>query len=122
MKGLRISVKDNIHLEGVKTSMGSRAYVDLCGPQTETAAYVKKLIDMGAVIIGKTKIKAFVGSEKPPNQAIDYFPPWNPRADGYLRPSGSSSRAGVTVAGYEWCDVAIGTDSRCLHCGLMHQH
>jgi len=115
MNGLRVSVKDNIHLEGVKTSMGSRAYVDMYGPQTETAVFVKKLIDMGAVIIGKTKINAFAGSEKPPNQAIDYFPPWNPRADGYLRPSGSSSGAGVAVAGYEWCDVAIGTDSRYPH-------
>ncbi|KAK4452746.1 amidase signature domain-containing protein [Podospora aff. communis PSN243] len=95
LNGLRVSVKDNVHLEGVKTSMGCRAYVDYYGPQPETAAYVKKLIDMGT----------------PPNQTIDYFAPWNPRADGYLRPAGSSSGAGASIAGYAWCDVAIGTDT-----------
>ncbi|KAI2616845.1 amidase signature enzyme [Hypoxylon sp. NC1633] len=111
LNGKRISIKDNIHLAGIKTSMGNQAYVDYYGPQPETAEYIKLLIDKGAIILGKTKINAFAGSEKPPNQAIDYFPPWNPRSDGYQRPAGSSAGAGVSVAGYNWCDFAIGTDT-----------
>ncbi|KAK0731887.1 amidase signature domain-containing protein, partial [Lasiosphaeris hirsuta] len=114
MNGLRLSVMDNVHVEGAKTSLSCQAYINFYVPQTETAAYTKKLINIGAVIIGKTKMNAFAGSEKPPNQGIDYFPPWNPRADGYLCPAGSSSGYGVTVAGYEWCDVTIGTDSECF--------
>lgn len=113
LNGLRVTIKDNIHLAGVKTSMGNRAYIDYYGPQTETAEFVRYLIDLGAVIVGKTKLLAFAGSEKPPNQAIDYFPSWNPRGDGYQRPAGSSTGAGVCVSGYPWCDMAVGTDSEC---------
>ncbi|KAI8652658.1 C2H2-type domain-containing protein [Fusarium keratoplasticum] len=43
--------------------------------------------------------------------AIDYFPSRNPRGDGYQRPAGSSTGAGVCVSGYPWCDMAIGTDT-----------
>ncbi|KAI1110106.1 amidase signature domain-containing protein [Nemania sp. NC0429] len=111
LNGKRISIKDSVHLAGIKTSMGNRAYIDYYGPQAETAEYVKFLIDKGAIIIGKTKMNSFAGSEKPSNQVIDYFPPWNPRGDGYQRPAGSSTGAGVSTGGYTWCDFAVGTDS-----------
>lgn len=114
LNGIRLSVKDLFHLEGMKTTLGSRAYTECYGPQVETSVFVKNLIDNGAIIVGKTKMSAFAGSEIPPEKCIDYFPPWNPRADGYQCPSGSSSGAGATVAGYSWLDGSIASDSKCF--------
>lgn len=111
LNGLRVTVKDNYKLSGVVQTMGSRSFTKLYGPQTETADAVRALIDLGAVIVGKTKLGAYAGSEVPPEKCIDYFPPWNPRGDGYQGPSGSSSGAGSTVASYDWVDIGIGTDS-----------
>ncbi|KAF1954360.1 amidase signature enzyme [Byssothecium circinans] len=111
LAGLRVTIKDNIHLSGVITGLGSRAYAELHGKQNTTAKYIQSLIEKGAVIVGKTKLSAFAGSEIPPNQCIDYFPPWNPRGDGYQGPSGSSSGAAATVAGYPWVDAGVCTDT-----------
>lgn len=111
LDGLRVTVKDNYKLSGVVQTMGSRSYSRLYGTQTETADTVRTLIDLGAVIVGKTKLGAYAGSEVPPDKCVDYFPPWNPRGDGYQGPSGSSSGAGSTVASYDWVDIGIGTDS-----------
>lgn len=114
LAGLRVTVKDNFHLRGVHTTLASRSYARLYGPQTETAAVVKTLVDMGAVIVGKTKMGAYAGSEVPPEKCIDYFAPWSPRGDGYQGPSGSSSGAGSSVASYDWIDVGLGTDSEAV--------
>ncbi len=62
-------------------------------------------------MVGKTKLSAFAGAEAPPCNCIDYFPPWNPRGDGYQGPSGSSSGAAASVAGYAWLDHSLCTDS-----------
>lgn len=80
LASVRVTIKDNMHLAGVTTGLGNRAYAALYDKQKVTSKYVQSLIDKGAIIIGKTKLSAFAGSEIPPNQCIDYFPPWNPRA------------------------------------------
>jgi Asp-tRNA(Asn)/Glu-tRNA(Gln) amidotransferase A subunit family amidase len=112
LAGTRITIKDNMHLRGVITGLGSRAYAELYLRQQETSKYVEHLIKKGAIILGKTKLSAFAGSEIPPSECIDYFPPWNPRGDGYQGPSGSSSGAAATIAGYPWVDVSLCTDSK----------
>nr|ODN88537.1 hypothetical protein L204_06392 [Cryptococcus depauperatus CBS 7855] len=111
LNGMRIAVKDNIHLNGVVTGLGSKAFAELYGHQTESAQFLQLLISKGAVIVGKTKLSAYAGSEIPPCQCIDYFPPWNPRGDGYQGPSGSSSGAAASIAGYDWLDFSICTDT-----------
>ncbi|KAJ5108734.1 hypothetical protein N7456_005409 [Penicillium angulare] len=118
LAGMRITVKDNMHLKGVVTTLGSRSYAELYGKQAQSADYIDRLVRRGAVVIGKTKMSAFAGSEVPPTECIDYFPPWNPRGDGYQSPSGSSSGAAASVAGYPWVDVSICTDSK--HFSLRH--
>ncbi|KAK0707375.1 amidase signature domain-containing protein [Lasiosphaeris hirsuta] len=42
---------------------------------------------------------------------IDYHCPFNPRADGYLVPEGSSSGSAIAVAAYDWLDAGFGTDT-----------
>jgi Asp-tRNA(Asn)/Glu-tRNA(Gln) amidotransferase A subunit family amidase len=101
LRGLRVSIKDNMHLAGIVTTLGSRSYTKLEGVQQHTAAYLEELLEQGVVIVGKTKLSAYAGSEVPANQCIDYYPPWNCRGDGYQGPSGSSSGAGASAAGYE---------------------
>lgn len=108
---MRISVKDNFRLKGIKTTQSNRAFVDTYEAEKETAVYLEKLIKLGAVIVGKTKLSAFASSEEATDQWIDFHPPFNPRADGYQSPSGSTSGGATCVAGYDWLDFSVGTDS-----------
>ncbi|PYI09921.1 amidase signature enzyme [Aspergillus sclerotiicarbonarius CBS 121057] len=110
LAGLRVAVKDNIHLQGLKTSLGSRAYDQLYPPHKATATSIQKLINLGVTIVGKTKLNSF-GVYEEPIHNVDYQAPWNPRGDGYQTPRGSSSGSAVAVAAYDWLDIAIGTDS-----------
>lgn len=82
LAGVRISVKDIYKLSSTKSSLNVRSFLDTYGPETETSVYVKKFIDLGAVIVGRTKMAAFTGSEKAPEYWIDFLCPFNPRADG----------------------------------------
>lgn len=61
-------------------------------------------------MLGTAKLAAFAATEEPV-ECVDYQAPWNPRADGYQSPAGSSSGSGVAVASYPWVDIAIGSDS-----------
>ena len=42
---------------------------------------------------------------------FDYIAPFNPRGDGYQKPSSSSSGSAAAVAGFPWLDFALGTDT-----------
>lgn len=111
LSGWRIAVKDIFQVEGIKTSVCNRAYHELYPPAPKTAACVEILQQKGAHILGTTKLAAFAATEEP-IECVDYQAPWNPRADGYQSPAGSSSGSGVAVASYDWVDVAIGSDSK----------
>ncbi|PKK51861.1 hypothetical protein CI102_5878 [Trichoderma harzianum] len=109
--GLRIAIKDIIDLKGLKTGASSRAYTELYPPKTESAETVKRLIDLGFVIVGKLKTTQFADSEWPTSDWVDYHGPWNPRGDGYLTPSGSSAGSASAVSTYKWLDMSLGTDT-----------
>ncbi|PGH34679.1 hypothetical protein GX50_02467 [[Emmonsia] crescens] len=106
----RVLVKDNIHLKGVKSSLGNKAFHDTYPPQPETAECIKRLIDLGVVIAGKAKMTSF-GNWEEPTEYTDYQAPWNPRGDQYQSPGGSSSGSAAAVSSYDWLDIAIGTDT-----------
>jgi hypothetical protein len=112
LAGLRVSLKDNYHLAGIQTTMMSRAYTELYGPEKESADYVDKLVALGAIIIGKTKMTAFASADEPTDQWVDFHCSTNPRGDRYQSPSGSSTGAAASMAGYAWLDYSIGTDSK----------
>ncbi|KAK0127334.1 hypothetical protein ONS96_006882 [Cadophora gregata f. sp. sojae] len=111
LAGARVSIKDNYDLNGIKTTMMNRAYNELYPPRTTSADYVVKLLELGAVIVGKTKMAAFASAEEPTDQWIDYHCPFNPRGDNYQTPSVSSTGAGASLAGYSWLDHSIGSDT-----------
>ncbi|PTB59993.1 hypothetical protein M431DRAFT_488772 [Trichoderma harzianum CBS 226.95] len=110
LAGLRILIKDNIHLKGIKTSVGNRAFYDAYPPQENSAQCIQNLVDKGVFIAGKTKMNSF-GNWEEPTEYTDYQAPWNPRADGYQSTGGSSSGSAAAVAAYDWLDIAIGTDT-----------
>ncbi|TAQ84798.1 hypothetical protein B7494_g6878 [Chlorociboria aeruginascens] len=111
LNGLRIAVKDIYDLKGFKTAGSSRSYNQLYPMRAKSASSVQKLIDLGAVIVGKTKTTTFADREIPTGDWIDTHAPFNPRGDGYLVPGGSTSSGGAALASYEWLDIAIGTDT-----------
>lgn len=108
--GWRIATKDNFHIAGVHTSLGSMSYRRTFPPQPKTAVCLQALTDQGAIIVGKTKLNPF-GVWAEPIEYVDYQAPWNPRADGYQSPGGSSTGSAAAIAAYDWLDIAIGSDS-----------
>ncbi|KAL1879269.1 hypothetical protein Daus18300_001848 [Diaporthe australafricana] len=113
LDGARITVKDNIDIAGHKTSLCNKAWLELYPEKTKTAACVQVLIDAGAIILGKVKLQAMIMREEP-LECVEFTAPFNPRADGYQVPSGSSHASAAGVASYDWLDFSIGSDSMCL--------
>lgn len=113
---MRIAVKYNYHFEGIRTSFGSRSYFNTYGPQPETAECVQRLMELGAIVTGKTKMTSFMVWEEQV-ESVDYQAPWNSRADGFRSPGGSSSGSAAALAAYDWLDITLGTDSEFSPCG-----
>lgn len=114
LSGTRIAVKDIFKIKDVRTSVCNKAYYELYPAASKTAECIDLLLQSGAVLLGTTKLASFAATEEPV-ECIDYQAPWNPRADGYQSPAGSSSGSGVAVAAYPWVDIAIGSDSMFLN-------
>lgn len=110
LAGARISVKDNIDVAGHKTTLCNRAWTDLYPAKTKNAACIQTLIDAGAVIVGKVKLQAMIMREEP-LECVEFTAPFNPRADGYQVPSGSSHASAASIASYEWLDFSVGSDT-----------
>jgi hypothetical protein len=111
LAGVRIAVKDIFDLAGVRTSNGNRAWWNLYPPANVTAPSMQRLIDAGAIIVGKQKPSQFANGEQATADWVDYHSPFNPRGDGYQDPSSSSSGAGASIAAYDWLDIAVGSDT-----------
>ncbi len=111
LNGLRIAIKDIYDLNGIRTAASNRAFRDLYPPRKRSAKIIQKLIDDGAIIVGKTKTTTFADRELATQDWIDTHSPFNPRGDGYIWGGGSSTGSAAAVAAYDWLDFAIGSDS-----------
>ena len=110
LDGVRLGVKDLFDIKGLKTSNGNRAWYHFYPPANATATAVQRLIDAGAVVVGKMKTGQFaLGGQA--TAWIDYSEPFNPRGDGYQDTSGSSSGPGAGEATYPWLDISLGSDT-----------
>lgn len=85
LSGVRVAVKDIYHVNGVKTGAGSRAYYELYPPKNKSAPSVQKLVDLGAVIIGKVKTSQFANGENPTADWYDINMPRELRTDRMLQ-------------------------------------
>ena len=95
----------------MKSSLGNRAYYDLYPIRTATTTTAQRLIDAGAVLIGKMKTSQFANGETATADWVDYHSPFNARGDGYQDPSSSSSGPGSGIGSYDWLDFGLGTDT-----------
>ncbi|KAL4863997.1 hypothetical protein BDV12DRAFT_206061 [Aspergillus spectabilis] len=111
LAGLRMGVKDIFHVKGLRTSGGNRAFYSLYEPRNATGTAIQRLIDFGAVFVGKIGTVQFANGDRPTGDWVDFHCPFNPRGDGYQDPSGSSSGPGAGIGAYEWLDIAIGSDT-----------
>ena len=110
LAGARISVKDNFKLAGIKTTMTNRAFTQLYPAESETAEYVKTLLRLGAILVGRSKMCSFAAGENPADW-IDLQCPFNPRGDQYQNSGFSTTGGGASLAGYPWLEYSNGTDS-----------
>jgi allophanate hydrolase len=102
--GMPFAVKDNIDVAGLPTTAACPGFS--YQPQ-QSAEVVRRLVDAGAIVIGKTNLDQFatglVGVRSP------YGVPKNPFDPAFV-PGGSSSGSGVAVAA-GLVSFALGTDT-----------
>jgi Asp-tRNA(Asn)/Glu-tRNA(Gln) amidotransferase A subunit family amidase len=103
-----VSLKDIFDVQGIKTTLSSKAWAELYPAAEKSAPYVRHLLQLGAIVVGKTKTTQFATAM----EWVDFQSPTNPRGDRYQEPSGSSTGAAASLAGYDWLDHAIGGDCK----------
>ncbi|KAG7097536.1 hypothetical protein E1B28_004875 [Marasmius oreades] len=110
--GKRMAVKDIFHMRGLPTSAGSLAFLEMNGSSSNsTASSILKLLDLGVVPVGKTRTSQFAHGAHP-WEFRDFSYSWNPRGDGLLTAAASSSGSACAIAGYDWLDLTVGSDTR----------
>jgi Asp-tRNA(Asn)/Glu-tRNA(Gln) amidotransferase A subunit family amidase len=97
-------------LKGLQTSGGSQAWARITPTANGTAPAVQQIIDLGGIIVGKQKLAQFASGANPWEWQDEHYP-FNPRGDGWLTCSASSSGGGCSIAAYDWLDYAIGSDT-----------
>ncbi|KAL8766820.1 MAG: hypothetical protein Q9209_006478 [Squamulea sp. 1 TL-2023] len=111
LAGVRTGIKDIYDIAGVKTSNGNRAWYGFYPPATANSIPVQRLVDAGAILVGKMKTSQFANGELATTDWVDYHSPFNPRGDGYQDPSSSSSGPGAGAGTYPWLDLTLGSDT-----------
>ncbi|KAJ4351829.1 uncharacterized protein N0V89_007173 [Didymosphaeria variabile] len=110
MAGYRVAIKDLFDIKGLQTSGGSQAWAHITPTANETAPSIQRILDLGGVLVGKYKLAQFASGANPWEWQDEHYP-FNPRGDGWLTCSASSSGGGCSVAAYDWLDFAIGSDT-----------
>ena len=105
--GLTAAVKDMYDIAGERTGGGSPDWLDAHPPAATTSPAVRRLLEAGADVVGKTVCDEFFFSVTGAN--AHYGMPFNARAPGRL-PGGSSSGSAAAV-GAGACDIALGSDT-----------
>lgn len=110
LSGMRFGVKDAIDIAGLETGNGSRCYREFYPPRNVTAVCIAKLLNAGAIMVGKMRLCQWCDGQDP-LERLEEVTPTNPRGDGFQKPSASSSGSAAGCASYPWLDFTIGTDT-----------
>jgi amidase len=121
LAGTRFGVKDLYHIAGTRTGFGHPVWLETHGVADHTALAVKRLLDAGASVVGKTQCDELCYSLNGINK--HYGTPINVNAPGRI-PGGSSSGSAAAVAG-GLVDFALGSDTGgsvrvpASYCGIL---
>jgi len=107
LAGRTLAVKDLIDTAGVRTTYGSGLYAENV-PERD-ASVVRRLVDAGAVVVGKTHLPEFAWGVLGTNQW--YGTCLNPTHPGKTTGGSSSGSAAALAAGL--CELALGSDTGC---------
>jgi aspartyl-tRNA(Asn)/glutamyl-tRNA(Gln) amidotransferase subunit A len=107
LSGRALAVKDLFDTAGVRTTYGSRIFGEHVPDRSATV--VERLLEAGAVLVGKAHLPEFAWSVLGQN-------PWygtchNPAAPGKTTGGSSSGSAAALAAGL--CELALGSDTGC---------
>jgi len=105
LAGIPLSVKDNMCLAGTRTTAGSKILENWIAPYTATA--VQRMLDAGAIPIGKSNLDEFAMGSSCENSALGVTR--NPY-DLQRVPGGSSGGSAAAVAGFE-AAIGLGSDT-----------
>ena len=105
LHGMPIAIKDNIATAGVRTTAGSPFFADHV--PNENAAVTQRLLDAGAVVVGKATMHEFAFGIRSYNEVSGQCRnPWDPSRV----PGGSSGGSGAALAA-DMCVGALGSDT-----------
>lgn len=107
LAGRTLGVKDLFDTAGVRTTYGSKLYAEHVPEQNAVA--VQRLLDAGAVLVGKTHLPEFAWGVLGQNSW--YGTCRNPTQPGRTTGGSSSGSAAALAAGL--CELALGTDTGC---------
>lgn len=107
LAGRTLAVKDLFDTAGVRTTYGSGLYADHVPKRNAVA--VQRLLDAGAVMVGKTHLPEFAWSVL--GQSEWYGTCGNPAHPGKTTGGSSSGSAAALAAGL--CELALGSDTGC---------
>ena len=106
LAGLAFGAKDVFHIAGTPTGFGHPTWLATHEPPPETATAVRRLLDAGADLAGKTHTDEMAYSLTGEN--VHYGTPVNARAPDRIPGGSSNGSAAAVTAGL--VDFAIGTD------------
>jgi aspartyl-tRNA(Asn)/glutamyl-tRNA(Gln) amidotransferase subunit A len=107
LAGRTLAVKDLFDTAGVRTTYGSGLYGQHVPERNATA--VQRLLDAGAVLVGKTHLPEFAWGVL--GQSEWYGTCHNPAHPGKTTGGSSSGSAAALAAGF--CELALGSDTGC---------
>lgn len=107
LAGFTVAVKDMFDIAGTRTGGGSPTWLEAHPPAEQHSGVVRRLLNAGATIVGKTVCDEFFYSTVGAN--AHYGTPLNPRTPDRIPGGSSSGSASATASGA--CDLAIGSDT-----------